>query len=241
MTPSNTALPGTANGRLPASTPPGKGRRWLLAAVALSVLLHLVPLGVYVALPRGAPKPNSLSDQGAVELLMVERKGAEPSQQGQPAQPAQAAQPPAKQVPAKPDAAGEAVPAQSVPAPSQPASQAQSPAGPVFDLAGTDSDSNAEVLAGRVLPAMPDDRFRNRPPPYPLEAEIAGEAGEVVVIIHVSAYGVATGADLEQSSGSASLDQAALTAVRKWHFHPAMKEGQAVPFDMPFRFVFSAR
>jgi periplasmic protein TonB len=28
--------------------------------------------------------------------------------------------------------------------------------------------------------------------------------------------------------------------VRKWRFRPAMKEGLAIPFDMPFRFVFSA-
>ena len=109
-----------------------------------------------------------------------------------------------------------------------------------FNFAGTDSDTNARVVSGHVLPAMPDDRFRNRPPPYPMEAAMRRETGAVLVLIHVSAYGLATGADVVESSGSSSLDAAAVTAVRKWHFRPAMQEGRAVPFDMPFRFVFSA-
>jgi protein TonB len=108
----------------------------------------------------------------------------------------------------------------------------------VFDLEGTDSESNAIVMGGHVLPAMPDDRFRNRPPVYPIEAQIHNEHGSVVVLIHVSENGLATGADVLESSGVEILDQAALTAVRKWHFRPAMKGGQAVPFDYPFRFVF---
>jgi len=40
------------------------------------------------------------------------------------------------------------------------------------------------------------------------------------------------------SSGYDILDQAAVTAVRKWHFRPAMQEGRSIPFDMPFRFIF---
>jgi protein TonB len=109
---------------------------------------------------------------------------------------------------------------------------------PVFDLAGTESESNAIVLGGRVLPAMRDDRFRNRPPLYPVEAEIRGEHGAVVVVIHVSENGLAAGADVLESSGFDILDQAAITAVRKWHFRPALKEGRAIPFDMQFRFIF---
>lgn len=111
---------------------------------------------------------------------------------------------------------------------------------PVFDLQGTDSESNAIVMGGHVLPAMPDDRFRNRPPRYPLEAQMLGQYGEVVVVIHVSETGLAAGADVTRSSGVNVLDEAALMAVRKWHFHPALKDGQPVPFDMPFRFIFEA-
>ncbi len=107
-----------------------------------------------------------------------------------------------------------------------------------FDLNGTDSDTNAMVLSGRVLPAAPDDRFRNRPPPYPIEAAIHNESGDVEVVIHVTANGLASGVDVVNSSGWASLDAAAVAAVKKWRFHPALKDGQPVPFDMPFIFNF---
>jgi periplasmic protein TonB len=110
----------------------------------------------------------------------------------------------------------------------------------VFDLAGTESQSNADVLGGHVVPAGPDNRFRNRPPIYPREAALHGEHGAVLLVIHVSEGGFATGADVVESSGVASLDQAATDAVLKWHFRPALREGRAVPFNMPFRFVFEA-
>ena len=122
------------------------------------------------------------------------------------------------------------------PQPAPPPPKAQE--APVFDLAGTESEFNATVLGGGVLPASPDNRFRNRPPLYPQEAEMRGEHGAVVVVIHVSEAGLAAGVDVVESSGITSLDQAAVVAVRKWRFHPALREGRAVPFDMPFRFIF---
>jgi protein TonB len=250
------------------------GRRFLLIAVALSVVVHLAAALLVVLLPRILPKEAQPQEQGTVELLMVEKKGAEPSQAGQPkdtnptpklseksdaakaVDPKDAAvTPPAKAVPTPPlpEHGDEPTPppieqvepkaAETTTPPPQKEAQAQpmpprSQEAPVFDLGGTDSESNAIVLGGRVLPAMKDDRFRNRPPVYPVEAETRGEHGSVVVVIHVSENGLASGADLLESSGYDVLDQAAMTAVRKWHFRPAMKEGRPVPFDMPFRFIF---
>ena len=109
----------------------------------------------------------------------------------------------------------------------------------MFNLEGTESDSNAVALGSRILPAMPDNRFRNRPPAYPVEAVMRGEHGEVVVLIHVAENGLATSAEVVESSGVEVLDQAAVTAVRKWRFRPAMQAGRAIPFDMPFRFIFN--
>jgi protein TonB len=262
MMPHRIAEQGFANSRWRASVPGPRGRRVLLIAVALSVLVHLLPFGVVALMPPLVPVKPAPDAQGEVELLMVEQKGAAPSPAAQPsdgkdipdaARPAEKAAdkadtPPApKTAPPVPvtDEAGEAVPP-----PPAAATQAETPPnapGPppkpealTFDFAGTDSDTNARVMSGHVLPAAPDDRFRNRPPPYPLEAAMKRETGAVLVLIHVSAYGLATGADVVESSGSSQLDAAAVTAVRKWHFHPAMQEGRAVPFDMPFRFVFSA-
>jgi protein TonB len=266
-------------------------------ALAVSLVLHLLPLGVFALLPAARPAPDQ-QNQGTVELLMEERKGAEPGaapQQdssrpvppkrkseapvtprapaGQPpagdpaaAEPAQPApvstatrDPDGEPVGGKPRGEpdgkqpGKTAAAQPQPQPQPPQPQPPQPplpepprpaapsSAPVFDFAGTESDTNATVMSGAILPAMPDDRSRNRPPIYPADAAMRGETGSVLVLIHVSAYGTAIGSDLIRSSGSASLDRAALTAVRKWHFHPAMKDGQAVPFDMPFNFVFAAQ
>jgi protein TonB len=89
-----------------------------------------------------------------------------------------------------------------------------------------------------ILPAMPDDRFRNRPPIYPIEAQLHGQHGSVTLLIHVGENGVATGVDVQHSSGVDMLDQAAIAAVRNWRFRPALQDGHPVPFDYPFEFIF---
>jgi protein TonB len=168
-----------------------------------------------------------------------------------------AATPPPKVLPAPPviGHGGDTVPppAQPPPPSPQPAKQDPQPApkpvearpvpprpqeAPVFDLSGTESDSNAIAMGPDILPATPDDRFHNQPPIYPIEAQLHNEHGSVVVVIHVAPNGVATGVDVQQSSGVDILDQAAVAAVRKWRFRPAIKDGQAVPFDFPFEFIF---
>jgi protein TonB len=252
-----------------------RSRRFLLAAVVLSVAVHVGVALLVVLAPRFVSRDAGPPQEGTVELLMVERKGAQSSQADQPqangpppsppdkpaevakrqAQEADAQTDVAQPVPAPPVATAadepastrtEETPQSSAKADSDP--DTQQPAtpppktreAPVFDLAGTESESNADVLGSRVVPASPDNRFRNRPPIYPREAAIHGQHGAVVLVIHVSETGVATAADVLETSGVASLDQAALDAVRKWHFRPALRAGRAVPFDMPFRFIFDA-
>jgi protein TonB len=270
-----TISPLRLGGRLSRGGRTAPRRRFLLIAVALSVAVHLAAALLVVFLPRVLPREARPQEQGTVELLMVERKGAKPSAAGQPQeskptppQPEKKAETPSQeaQKPETPATASPPTPAPPIvenadekapppPAEKTPPKEAKADAkpdaqpppappkaqeAPVFDLAGTESESNAEVLGGRVVPASPDDRFRNRPPIYPPEAAIRGEHGSVLLLIHVSESGFATSADVVESSGVASLDQAAADAVRKWRFRPALQEGRAVPFDMPFRFVFEA-
>lgn len=65
--------------------------------------------------------------------------------------------------------------------------------------------------------------------PYPVDALRDGESGTVMLRVTIGADGVPYGIALARSSGSRSLDRAAMGAVRSWRFQPAMRNGQAVP------------
>jgi periplasmic protein TonB len=62
-------------------------------------------------------------------------------------------------------------------------------------------------------------------PRYPAEAARRRESGTVLVRVHVGPDGVPTSTSLVQSSQSRSLDKAALDAVRRWRFQPAVVDG----------------
>lgn len=55
-------------------------------------------------------------------------------------------------------------------------------------------------------------------PVYPAASRRAGESGTVLLNIVVGPDGAPTQIDVERSSGFAALDEAAVTAVRKWRF-----------------------
>ena len=65
-------------------------------------------------------------------------------------------------------------------------------------------------------------------PEYPAQAFRAHEEGTVVVRVDVEARGTPTNADVARRSGSRELDRAAIDAVRKWQFKPALKDGKAI-------------
>jgi len=65
--------------------------------------------------------------------------------------------------------------------------------------------------------------LRNPPPRYPLAARRSSEEGTVVLRVLVTVDGSAARVELDRSSGSASLDGAALEAVRSWRFVPARR------------------
>ncbi|MCC8361583.1 TonB family protein [Lysobacter sp. A6] len=65
-------------------------------------------------------------------------------------------------------------------------------------------------------------------PRYPQRALRRRETGTVRVQVEVGADGVPTDVSVAASSNSRDLDRAALDAVRKWRFAPAIRDGQAV-------------
>lgn len=65
-------------------------------------------------------------------------------------------------------------------------------------------------------------------PDYPARAMRNGESGEVVVQVEIDTGGRPTRVDVVQSSRSRDLDRAAVRAVQRWQFSPAIRNGQPV-------------
>ena len=84
-------------------------------------------------------------------------------------------------------------------------------------------DKNSAVIE----PHYHAETLNNTPPAYPSSARRLGQEGTVILRVLVLASGDAGSVDIFHSSGSSQLDEAALSAVRKWRFIPA-KNGRNV-------------
>lgn len=95
--------------------------------------------------------------------------------------------------------------------PPPPPLAAPAPAGPPVE-----ADSVAPVPISRPAPR------------YPAEALRRNIGGSVRVIATVAADGSVERMELAQGSGNRDLDRAAMEAVRRWRFRPAVRNGQPV-------------
>ena len=79
----------------------------------------------------------------------------------------------------------------------------------------------------------------NTPPVYPEEARRRGQAGVVLIHVHIDSDGAVSSTALRRSSGFALLDDAALKAVAAWRFTPATVAGAGIACeaDVPVEFV----
>ncbi len=68
--------------------------------------------------------------------------------------------------------------------------------------------------------------LNNPAPDYPSMSRRQGEEGRVLMKVLVSADGAAEDVQIEKTSGSDRLDNAAVAAVKKWRFIPAKKNNQ---------------
>ncbi|SEL91399.1 protein TonB [Pseudoxanthomonas sp. GM95] len=66
------------------------------------------------------------------------------------------------------------------------------------------------------------------PPQYPMEAACNGNGGTSTLKVTVGTEGAPTDVTVFRGSGIASLDDAAVAAVKTWKFKPATRGGQAV-------------
>jgi periplasmic protein TonB len=146
--------------------------------------------------------------------------------------------------PAPPASPPTPAPPEHVPAPSRPAVRPEvrpvtrppSVPRPRFPGGSSSAPRFAPVSPAREGPLSPVVPPRpvagmaaDRPPVYPELARRRGEQGRVLVRVSVSATGTPLAVGIGQSSGHASLDDAALAAVRQWRFIPATQAGRPVP------------
>jgi len=82
-------------------------------------------------------------------------------------------------------------------------------------------DETAPV-AGEAVQAPAPLADQSPSPRYPPEALRRGESGTVILQVQVDAQGQPVSIDVGQRSGSRDLDRAAVEAVSRWHFSPAL-------------------
>ena len=90
--------------------------------------------------------------------------------------------------------------------------------------------ARAAAQAQNETPVITNPRYRRppSPPEYPRAALEAEVEGTTIVRVTLSPSGSVTAASVQRSSGNASLDAAALKAVRGWAFMPASRNGQNI-------------
>jgi len=96
-------------------------------------------------------------------------------------------------------------------------------------------DANGVYRIGDALPPP----TRSDVPQYPVDAKAAGIAGPVLAEIVIDPSGNVADARVVRSIPM--LDEAALTAVKNWHFTPTMVNGQPVPVRMTVTVNFTTR
>lgn len=121
-------------------------------------------------------------------------------------------------------------PAPPAPTPLAEATGVQEPTTTLPMQTGTDSSSDRPPL--RIAGQSPA-------PEYPASALRKGESGVVLVNVLVDAQGLPSRVSVAQRSGSRALDRAALNAVRRWRFQPALSAGQPVPGEVQIPIEFS--
>ena len=212
----------------------------LVWALGISAALHLLVAVTALAWPELVWRrsgPAAPGEEATVDVVMgesAEANGGAAPPPAAPARPDAAAAP----APSPPERAADAPdppspPGAPPPAPKQPAEK------PSWQTSATLGDGivgAAELLGTRLRPAVGSQG--NLPPGYPHASAALGEQGLVVLRMTIGADGLVSAVDLLQSSGYPRLDEAALAAIAKWRFTPAVADGEPVEsrIVLPVRF-----
>lgn len=197
--------------------------RKVVFAIGGSLLLHAVLLAWLPPLARDI-------GQALPAMLEVRLIAAAPAASAAPSAPAvkQLASAARTAAPLAAPSPPSLLPAESAPVQAQPVATRPLPAEPApgrAEIAVTPPDLRAAYLS-------------NPRPPYPLAARRLGVEGRVMLRAEILESGGCGRISVAQSSGHELLDQAALQAVKQWHFVPARRGGEAVAAwaEIPIRF-----
>jgi protein TonB len=99
-------------------------------------------------------------------------------------------------------------------------------------------ETRTEVASVATPPSVGASYLRNPAPAYPIAAQRNGVQGTVTLKVLVTREGLPSRVELEKSSGSAPLDQAALETVKAWRFVPARRGAELIEDTVIFPIVF---
>jgi len=226
---------------LPSLTGRWTDRRAALVAFFIATTAHAGVFQHFSAM-KGNPGPASVQTMVTVSLLAAPAPVTEPEPEPQavvtpPPKPvARVAEPKRKPDPVKKKPVAKPVPTAKPVVPPQPVTVAAAripavDAGPAaVDLPLTQPRADAAYL-------------RNPPPKYPRIMLRRGIEGTVLVRAQVLDDGRCHHVKLKESSGHQLLDEAALSAVKSWHFVPAQKGDMKIVawVDIPVEFRITRR
>lgn len=208
-------------------------RRVLSGFLVVSVVAHVAVFVVLPELARQADPPPVVLDVTLVEPKPLPVAPPEPEQP-----------PPPKRKP-EPQRVREPAPTVVKPPPPTPQPEqapilalpsTQAPTEPAFTVPATKAvesprgqEQKSQGAGVAVTPPTFNAAYlRNPAPQYPLAARRTGQQGTTTVRVLVTPEGLPARVDLEKSSGSMHLDNAAVEAVKGWRFTPARRGNEAV-------------
>lgn len=111
-------------------------------------------------------------------------------------------------------------------------------AAPVAAVAPSPAPAVVTPTLADIEPDYKANYLHNARPAYPMVARKMGWEGKVILNVEVLMDGLCGSINVFSSSGREALDNAAIHAVKGWHFSPARHGGHAVTkwFKVPINF-----
>jgi protein TonB len=211
---------------LPANIGRKRTRSLFVVALGASVAAHAAVFSVLPGLMRGTESPPVALEVRVVQSVPLPVAPSEP----------EVAPPPRNPQPRRETGSAVRDRRQEQPAPILSLPAAQAPANSPFTVpdprpaeALPRPEQKTQVASIAVAPPVVGAAYlRNPEPPYPAAARRNGVQGTVLLRVVVTSKGLPARVEVEKSSGSVHLDNAALEAVKAWRFTPARRGAETV-------------